>query len=102
MSERIYQDGLNVAINTLIKMIQAPLIERIEALEKANGDLSDLEQPKLEKIIKKVVSNELDDYDPTTHTEFNDAVEQCVSQMSLSDAIKDCLRNHITLTVEAS
>ena len=53
---------------------------------------TELEQ-KIEQILDNKISDALDDYDPTDHPAFGDAVDQQVQNSSVEDTVRELLDN---------
>ena len=53
---------------------------------------TELEQ-KIEEILDNKISDALDDYDPTDHPDFGDAVDRQVQNSSVEDTVRDLLDN---------
>ena len=53
---------------------------------------TELEQ-KIEEILDNKISDALDDYDPTDHPAFGDAVDQQVQNSSVEDTVRELLDN---------
>ena len=50
-------------------------------------------QQKIEEIVKDKISDALDDYDPTDHIDFDDAVDRRIADSSIEDIVRDALDN---------
>ena len=50
-------------------------------------------QQKIEEIVKDKISDALDDYDPTDHIDFDDAVDRRIADSSIEDIVRDLLDN---------
>ena len=48
---------------------------------------------KIEEILDNKISDALDDYDPTDHPDFGDAVDRQVQNSSVEDTVRDLLDN---------
>jgi hypothetical protein len=48
---------------------------------------------KIEEILDNKISDALDDYDPTEHPDFGDAVDRQVQNSSVQDEVRDLLDN---------
>ena len=50
-------------------------------------------QQKIEEIVKDKISDALDDYDPTDHIDFDDAVDRRIADSSIEVTVRDLLDN---------
>jgi len=50
-------------------------------------------EARIEQIVKDRISDALDDYDPTDHLEFNDAVDRRIVDSCIEDTVRDVLDN---------
>ena len=53
---------------------------------------TELEQ-KIEEVLDNKISDALDDYDPTDHPDFGDAVDRRMADSSVEDIVRDLLDN---------
>ena len=104
---KVVNEALAAFANTLLREIQEQLVpfeERLMKLEKnimLNENevairIAELIRPKMKDTIKDIVSDELDDYDPTTHQDFDNAVKDLVKEMR-EEVIRDFIQNKVTV-----
>ena len=72
-------DIANQQLGNLAEAILVVISEELEA--------------KIEETIDSKISDALDDYDPTQHYDFDDAVDRRVSESSIDDIVREMLDN---------